>query len=131
MGLIRSAIVIGAVVAILPSDKAQQARLFENAANAAHWTLTFCARNPEACERGAELWGSFREKADFAVRVAYDMASQAITASSKGEAGAPVPGPVRLDAEPRAIDRGTLNGRDLAPAWRGGARPASAPRQGA
>jgi Family of unknown function (DUF5330) len=129
MGLIRSAVVIGAVVAIMPSDKAQQARLFENAANAAHWTLTFCARNPDACERGAELWGSFREKADFAVRVAYDVASQAMATSSKGEPG-PAAGPVRLDAEPRAVDRGTLSGRDLQPAWRG-TRAVSAPRQGA
>jgi len=121
MGLLRSAVVLGAIVALLPSDKAQQARIFETAGNAAHWTLTFCSRNAEACERGGELWTAFRGKAEFAAHIAYDVASQALVNASKDAdtPGAAMPAKASLDGSSRSPDHGTLTGRDLEPAWRG------------
>ncbi len=45
MSLFKVAMVLSLGIAVMPSDEAQQKRLYQNAAAAAYWTATFCDRN--------------------------------------------------------------------------------------
>ncbi len=72
MGLFRLAIVAAIGVSLLPSDTEQQERLYTRAAEAAHWTITFCSRNEVTCTQAASLWGQFVKKAQFGAKLAYD-----------------------------------------------------------
>lgn len=109
MSLIRIGIIVAVVVAVLPADREQQARLFDRAANAAHWTATFCDRNGAICTQAASLWSAFLTKAQFGAQMAYQLA-QKYTQPEQGRAAAP-------SALSPAID--TLSPEDLEPAWRG------------
>jgi hypothetical protein len=120
MGLFRVAVVSAIVISLLPSDREQQDKLYERAANAAHWTMTFCDRNAATCAQAASLWDQFTAKAEFGARLAYDMLREAQTESqteaqldsaTAGAAGRQQPG-LPLDS------RGTLRPEDLKPAWR-------------
>lgn len=112
MSLLRTVFVVGAVIALLPSDRAQQERLQQVAVDAAHWTLTYCDRNPQTCANAASTWAVFKSKAEFAAGVAYDVAMTHVFKSTAELAA--------VNVETSAIDkRGTLTSRDLQPAWRG------------
>ena len=104
---------IGSVVALgiagLPANEQQQARFYDRAAAAVHWTTTFCDRNGPMCNRAGELWQAFVTKAKFGARMAYDMAVK-----YKNDDGSYLT-PARLGQE-----RGTLRPEDREPAWRGG-----------
>jgi len=120
MSLFRTAIVVAVVIAVLPSDRAQQERLQQTVVDAAHWTITFCERNVRTCENAAVAWQGFKTKAEFALNVAYEVGMRhalgngdIATASTQGQR-----------ADPRVVERGTLSDRDMDPAWR-----ATAPRQ--
>ena len=119
MGLFRIAAMLAVGVALMPSDKAQQERLYENAATAVHWTVTFCDRNTRTCENAGTLWGVFVAKAQFAGQLAYDVVQRyAVT----DEAPAAVYAPASLGTEQAVPDprrRGTLTPSDLEPVWRG------------
>jgi hypothetical protein len=92
MFLIRWGFWIAVVVMLLPTDKAQQERLMQQASNAAHWTLTYCDRNPQTCTRAGELWGVFQAKAQFAIAVAGDIVRQRMNGDARpGVAGASAP----------------------------------------
>jgi len=113
MPLLRTIIVVGAVIALLPSDRVQQERLQQAAVDAAHWTVTFCERNAKTCDNAGVAWDVFKTKAEFAAGVAYDVA---MTHVFKTEAGAVASEGVETSAITR---RGTLTSRDLEPGWRG------------
>jgi hypothetical protein len=108
MSLIRIGILVAAVVAVLPADRQQQARLYDRAASAVHWTATFCDRNGQTCAQAASLWSAFLTKAQFGAQMAYELAQK----YSK-----PQPGYLAPAAVSPAID--TLSPEDLEPAWRG------------
>lgn len=108
MSLIRVGILVAAVVAVLPADRQQQARLYDRAATAVHWTATFCDRNGPTCAQAASLWSAFLTKAQFGAQMAYELAQR----YTKPERGYLAP----VAASP-AID--TLTPEDLEPAWRG------------
>lgn len=109
MSLFRIAIVLSLGVAVMPSDREQQEALYERAATAAHWTMTYCDRNGQQCEMANDLWDAFLRKAQFAGKLAYDVA---VRASSDSLARDPL-------APQLATDRGTLKDDDLRPNWRG------------
>lgn len=111
MSLFRIAVVLSVGVALMPSERAQQEALYERAATAAQWTMTYCDRNGTQCEMAATLWDAFLSKAQFAGKLAYDVALRA----ASDEAVLDATGPVAAKA------RGTLRPEDLAPAWRGAA----------
>ncbi len=122
MGLIRTAIVVGAVVALMPTDRTQQSRLADQASAAAKWTLTFCERNASTCTQAGEVWGVFVKKAQFAGQLAIDLVND----SQRSEPARPEPArtepAVRRDDNPPALpatSRGTLTPNDLKPTWRG------------
>lgn len=119
MGLFRLAIVAAIGVSLLPSDTEQQERLYTRAAEAAHWTITFCSRNEVTCTQAASLWGQFVKKAQFGAKLAYDA-----MAEKNAQSG------IDTGIETGALDRQrplqkappqTLRRSDLEPAWRGGA----------
>lgn len=111
MSLFRIAVVLSLGVAVMPSDPAQQAALYERAATTAHWTMTYCDRNGRQCEIAGALWETFLAKAQFAGKLAYDVA---IKASDRDSVVPQSTGPQPASAQ------GTLAPDDLRPAWRGG-----------
>ncbi len=112
MSLFRIAVVLSLGVAVMPSDQQQQEALYERAATAAHWTMTYCDRNAQQCEMAGELWDAFLRKAQFAGKLAYDVALR----SSLDQAQSGL-------APQLANDRGTLKADDLQPTWRGDEKP--------
>ncbi len=109
MSLFRIAVVLSLGVALMPSDKDQQEALYERAATAAHWTMTYCDRNGQQCEMAGEVWHAFLRKAEFAGKLAYDVALR--TAGSEAQDS--------LISPASAKSRGTLSPTDLQPGWRG------------
>ncbi|WP_072392119.1 hypothetical protein [Hyphomicrobium sp. CS1GBMeth3] len=109
MSLFRIAVILSLGIAVMPSDEEQQEALYTRAATAAHWTVTYCDRNGQQCELAGDLWHAFLRKAQFAGKLAYDVAIR--TSADTAETVAPT-GPVL------ATDRGTLKAEDLRPDWR-------------
>lgn len=124
MALLRTVIVVGAVIALLPSDRAQQERLQQAAVDAAHWTVTYCDRNAQSCETAAAAWEVFKAKAEFAAGVAYDVAMTHVFKA--GMELAANQGPAETSAisdRGTFANRGTLTDRDMEPRWRAGEPP--------
>lgn len=119
MGLLRIATFVAVAVALLPSDREQQQRLYERAGSTAEWVVTFCDRNAATCAKGSELWSQFVAKAEFGAKLAYDMIREREASSvasthlnldeSKGRVA-----PALLERE-----SGTLTPVDKMPDWRG------------
>lgn len=114
MSLVKSALILSVAIAVLPSDRGQQERVYQNVAMAANWTATYCDRNPATCDNARAMWGQFLTKAEFAGHVAYTLALQYATGTDHAAGQSQ---PVRLDY-PKDTPRGTLTSRDLEPAWR-------------
>ena len=115
MGLLRIAAIIAVGVALLPSDREQQQRIYERADATAHWVVTFCDRNGPTCEQGSELWSQFLTKAEFGAKLAYDMMRERAGAQRPARATESIHSPATLER-----DNGTLTPQDRKPSWRGG-----------
>jgi len=107
MSLVRIGILVAVVVAVLPADKQQQARLYDRAATAVQWTATFCDRNGPTCTQAADFWSAFVQKAKFGANMAYELALK-YSAADNGHFTR-TSGPAQ----------GTLTPQDLEPVWRG------------
>ncbi|RUO99194.1 DUF5330 domain-containing protein [Hyphomicrobium sp.] len=126
MGLLRLATVAAIAIALLPSDKEQQQRLYQRAGDTAEWVVTFCDRNATVCAKSAELWTQFVAKAQFGAQLAYDMARERYANS-----GSMSNASLRLDdtngttVAPAVLERdsGTLTPFDKAADWRGKRAP--------
>lgn len=124
MGLLRIATIAAIGIALLPSDKDQQQRLYDHAGATAKWVVTFCDRNATVCAKSAELWTQFVAKAQFGAQLAFEMAKERYTASEGMSTAS-----LKLDDDgqtgggvaPAALERrsGTLTPLDRAPEWRG------------
>ena len=110
MSIVKIGILVAIVVAVLPADKEQQARLYDRAATAVHWTATFCDRNGPTCSQAKVMWSAFVQKAQFGAQMAYELAMKH---SSRDQGVSP--------AAIQPAD-GTLTPEDLQPAWRGSGR---------
>lgn len=130
MGLFRTAVIAGVVIALMPTERGQQSHVTEQVATAAKWTLTYCDRNPQTCSQAADAWAVFVKKAEFAAKLAYDVAQEHVLHTGSNSNGGAAqdardlrdPAPVTAKPVP-ALERGTLSKDDLQPAWRGRARP--------
>lgn len=123
MGLLRIATVAAIGIALLPSDKEQQQRLYERAGATAEWVVTFCDRNATVCAKSAELWTQFVAKAQFGAQLAFEMAREHYAGSGGMNAAS-----LKLDdgktvgrVAPAVLERdsGTLTPLDKTPDWRG------------
>lgn len=117
MSILKIGILVAVVVAVLPTDREQQAALYDRAASAVHWTATFCDRNGATCEQAGVLWDGFVQKAKFGAAMAYELAMKSAGKESDNARSYSLIEPT-LDLTPR----GTLRPDDLEPAWRGGTR---------
>jgi uncharacterized protein DUF5330 len=117
--MIRMAFWLGVVILLLPTEEGQQARIYQSAAAAVERAATFCDRNERVCETGSAMWATFVKKAEFAARMAYDLA----VSRGRGEEAAPRYEPAGAKSlrpsAGMAPSRGTLRPDDLTPAWRG------------
>lgn len=116
MGLFRLAIVVAVGVSLLPSEREKQEQLYERAAQAATWTLTFCDRNAETCDKAQTFWAEFSKKAEFGAKLAYDVMRD--RAGSGDEQASPAPAHYQTVVPPTRSP-GTLTPDDVKPAWRG------------
>jgi Family of unknown function (DUF5330) len=114
MGLFRLAAMVAVGVSLLPADREKQAQLYQRAASAATWTITFCDRNANTCAQAKNLWADFSKKAEFGAKLAYDVMQKndAVPADT-----AAVPAQASLKVTPPAAS--TLTEHDMRPAWRG------------
>lgn len=115
MGIFRLAAVVAVGVSLLPADRESQERLYQRAASAASWTMTFCERNAAACTQASGLWSEFSKKAEFGAKLAFDV----VRDNENGAALSPQPA---AQQRTRPLDQsvsGTLTNDDLRPAWRG------------
>lgn len=109
MGILRLGIIAAVGVALLPSDSEQQEILYNRAALAAQWTMTFCTRNAQTCTVASDVWGQFVKKAQFGARLAYDTLAEQMASAEPGAA----------QAGNNGLETGTLKPADLEPGWRG------------
>lgn len=125
MGILRLGLIAAIGVALLPSDSEQQEILYNRAAMAAHWTVTFCERNGQTCGMAGGLWEEFKKKAQFGARLAYDTLSEQLSAGDEPVAQATTE---KVPAGTRVLETGTLTRSDLEPVWRGNGRPKASQR---
>ena len=124
MFFIRTTLLLGLGVLVLPTDEASQARVTSGAKTAMTWSMTFCERNAGTCEQGRQAWAVFLKKAEFGAKMAFDLISERNKASAEtAPAGVPPVAAKPQSAQP-AYDpihrnRGTLKPGDMEPAWRG------------
>ncbi len=125
MGLFRTAVIAGVVIALMPTERNQQSRMSDQVAGAAKWAFTYCDRNPATCLQAAEAWAVFVKKAEFAAKLGYDLVQERMNRGDNAAAAptaAPTPPQMASDRdarEPKALERGTLTPLDLKPGWRG------------
>lgn len=120
MGLFKTAVIAGVVIAIMPTERGQQSHMAEQVASAAKWAVTYCDRNPQQCVQAAEAWAVFVKKAEFAAKLGYDVLQEHLNKATSDRNAESQP----VSARPApAFERGTLSKDDLQPAWRGHARP--------
>lgn len=115
MGLFRLAVVVAVGVSLLPAEREKQEQLYERAAQAATWTLTFCDRNAETCDKAQTFWAEFSKKAEFGAKLAYD-----VMRDRAGGSDTTAPAPAHYETvSPPTLSPGTLTPDDVKPAWRG------------
>lgn len=119
MGLLRIATFAAIGIALLPSDKEQQRRLYDRAGATANWVVTFCDRNAAACAKGSELWSQFVAKAEFGAKLAYDMARERAASGTSATSLSLDDSKGRIAPAILERDSGTLTPLDKSPDWRG------------
>ncbi len=130
--LIRTAFWLSIVIMLLPtpaSIKPPESSVgAAQAVSAASATVSdmrqFCARQPDACEVGAQALTQFGHKAQASAKWLYEFLSEKLgTEQTASIAREPKPTMVDLDAS-----QNTLTAADATPAWRGPQRQAEAQR---
>jgi hypothetical protein len=112
MFLIRSAFWLALLVALVPSDPGEQARMYQTASYAVYRAVTFCDRNPAICTEAQAYWAVFKEKAAIGSRMASDLLNERLAAKQ-----APLPAAAPLLEQPLP-PADTLRASDRAPEWR-------------
>jgi hypothetical protein len=123
MFIIRSAFWIALIIALIPSDPSQQAKMYQTASYAVHRAATFCDRNVAVCDSAHVYWGLFKEKAAVGARMLGDLVNERLTAPPAADR-APQVGPREMTPvlERSVPSSETLRPTDRAPEWRSRAR---------
>jgi hypothetical protein len=111
MFLIRSAFWLALLVALVPSDPGEQARMYQTASYAVYRAVTFCDRNPLICTEAQTYWAIFKEKAAAGTRMASDLVNERLAAKQAAQAEPPL-----LEQPLPPAD--TLRASDRTPEWR-------------
>ena len=148
--MLKKLLLIGAIVAIIPLERENQADLYQVAKSTFRDITGFCGRNPGVCEKGNAAMDKFATKAEFGARMMVDIAKEQSGATVGGDPMSQLlkstqspsvkPTPYELAGKPGPIqtnDRfptyrdnqynehygstnNTLSPTDLKPGWRGG-----------
>ena len=131
MFLVRTAIWLGIIVTVMPTDKEAQSRMAAAADNTYKQVATFCDRNETVCTQGSAAWGVFKAKAQVAGRMAFTLAMDRLAPETAAPAAAPIelepvqPAPRaakaagQVSARTTPSPQGTLRDEDLGPRWQG------------
>jgi Family of unknown function (DUF5330) len=123
MLFLRSTLLLGLGILVLPTDADTQARFYNGAKTAVVWTSTFCDRNADTCTQGGQAWAMFKKKAEFGAKMAIDLMGERAAHTPALTADAPktatVPAKISQPVAQPMSPRGTLKATDLEPAWRG------------
>lgn len=88
MSMLRTLIVVGAAVMLLPVDAKKQAEFSATASRAAAETATFCQRNVDTCATGRELWGLLVQKAEYGIELGASLVRAEIARTRSSEESA-------------------------------------------
>jgi hypothetical protein len=75
MFVFRTAVVVGIAIALMPSDPEKQQALIDGAREKTVWVMTYCDREPDNCSKAGDMWSAFLAKAEFAGRLAAEVAT--------------------------------------------------------
>jgi hypothetical protein len=98
MLFMRTALVCGVAVALLPSDPAKQQALLAGAHQGLQWAMTYCDRQPAQCMQAQVTWDSFVTKAQFGLQLASEMADRYGSKAEPPKKAEPAPVPVKQPA---------------------------------
>jgi hypothetical protein len=116
----RTFILLGAAIYLLPSDPNRQQQFAATASQAYQKVTTICERDPRICEKAGVVYEDLKAKAHFGFGVVYALATGKAQTRNAAEDISYVPENARAE---RIGRNGTLTPSDLAPVWRG--RPQS------
>jgi hypothetical protein len=123
MFIIRSAFWIALIIALIPSDPSQQAKMYQTASHAVHRAATFCDRNGAVCDTAQAYWGVFKEKAAVGARMLGDLVNERLTGPSAADRAPHVAPREMTPVLERSVPSSeTLRPTDRAPEWRSRAR---------
>ena len=143
MGLFRKAIVVGAIVFVMPTPPASEnggvAQATANSSTFAYIAAAvdtmadvkgFCERKPEVCATAQYFASSFEGKAKYSAKLIYEWANE----SASGRRSASLPAdqaasdPIKTGSTPKKLkgslaENSTLTMQDLLPEWKGTLKP--------
>ena len=140
--MLKKLLLVGAIIAIIPLERENQADLYQAAKSTFRDITGFCGRNPGVCEKGNAAIDKFATKAEFGARMMVDIAKEQSGTSSDevaqllkatnlpGSLNRPSPLPVQSTErfptyenkqynEHYGSTSSTLSPTDLKPGWRG------------
>jgi hypothetical protein len=112
----RTFILLGAAIYLLPSDPNRQQQFAATASQAYQKVTTICERDPRICEKAGVVYEDLKAKAHFGFGVVYALATGKAQTRNAAEDISYVPENARAE---RIGRNGTLTPSDLAPVWRG------------
>jgi hypothetical protein len=128
MFLIRTAFWLMIIILLLPTDDRQRSEVYGTAEAAVEDVTGFCARNPEPCAKGRDVFDVFLQKAEFGAHLLMDFindrtgggdepaASWPSTGASTEAPPAPAPAPASWETDG---SQDTLSPEDREAAWSG------------
>ncbi len=140
--MLKKLLLVGAIIAVIPLERENQADLYEVAKSTVADIMGFCDRNSGVCEKGNAAIDKLATKAEFGARMMVDIAKEQSGTSSDEVAQLlkatnlsrgfrrPQPAPVQsTDRFPTyqnkqysdhyGVTSSTLSPTDLKPGWRG------------
>lgn len=112
----RTLILLGAAIYLLPSDPNRQQQFAATASQAYQKVTTICERDPRICEKAGVVYEDLKAKAHFGFGVVYALATGKAQSRDAAEDISYVPENARAE---RIGRNSTLTPSDLAPVWRG------------
>jgi hypothetical protein len=117
----RTLILLGAAIYLLPSDPNRQQQFAATASQAYQKVTTICERDPRICEKAGVVYEDLKAKAHFGFGVVYALATGKAQSRDAAEdisyvSESYVPENARAE---RIGRNSTLTPSDLAPVWRG------------
>ncbi|MGI9407652.1 MAG: hypothetical protein ACR2O4_14865 [Hyphomicrobiaceae bacterium] len=73
MSLFKTVVLVGVIIAVLPSDRENQLALHQTAMSVGAEARSFCSERPNICVSRQDAWESFKSKATFGYELATEM----------------------------------------------------------